>query len=201
MHHLTHYRYWIFDLDGTLTQPAHDFDLIRSQLAIPEGQDILSYIADQPEQQREALNRSLSMIEEHIAGQAVPNDGVVDLLDLLKEQGCQLGILTRNKRHCVDIALEKIGCIDYFPSDAIVASENAAPKPDPAGVLHLLSQWNAESSEGIIMGDYRFDLEAGKAAGITTIHLAPENTPLWREHTDLRVKDFAELLTHFQQDA
>lgn len=201
MHHLTHYRYWIFDLDGTLTQPAHDFDLIRSKLGIPEGQDILGYIAQQPDSERERLNSSLSLIEEQIAGQAQRNNGVLELLGLLREQGCHLGILTRNKRHCVDITLEKIGCAEFFAADAIVASENAPPKPAPAGVRHLLSLWRANPSEALIMGDYRFDLEAGKAAGVNTIHLAPDNAPLWEQYTDLRVKNFAELLTYFRQDA
>lgn len=199
MRHLTHYRYWIFDLDGTLTLPAHDFELIRLKLGIPEGQDILGYIEQQPNNERERLNHSLSVIEEEIAGQARRNSYVLESLSYLKDQKCELGILTRNKRHCVDITLDKIDCAEFFHPDAIVASENAPPKPDPAGVLYLLSQWNADPAETIIMGDYRFDLEAGKAGGIATIHLAPENAPLWIEHTDLRVKDFAELLTHFQQ--
>ncbi|HIN00314.1 MAG TPA: HAD family hydrolase, partial [Deltaproteobacteria bacterium] len=33
-------KYWIFDLDGTLTVAVHDFNAIRNELGIPAGQPI-----------------------------------------------------------------------------------------------------------------------------------------------------------------
>jgi hypothetical protein len=35
---------WVFDLDGTLTLPMHDFAFIRHELAIPDGSDILEHL-------------------------------------------------------------------------------------------------------------------------------------------------------------
>ena len=38
---LTRRPCWIFDLDGTLTVAAHDFDAIRAELGLPQGRPIL----------------------------------------------------------------------------------------------------------------------------------------------------------------
>ncbi len=201
MHRLPQFRYWIFDLDGTLTKPVHNFDEIRLALGIPANQDILTFIEAQSPDRKQALNHELIAIEEQLAAKAEVNSGVIDWLSYLQTQNCRLGILTRNKRHCVDIALAKIGCAQFFHPQAIVASETAAPKPNPAGVNYLLSLWQAPVSSAVIMGDYRFDLEAGKAANISTIHFAPEGAPLWQESTDIRVRSFLELLNSTPQGA
>ncbi len=48
------------------------------------------------------------------------------------------------------------------------------------------------------VGDYKYDLSAGRAAGVHTIHVAtgPES---WPELTDLRVDKLEELLEHLRQ--
>jgi len=44
-HHILARRCWIFDLDGTLTVPVHDFPAIRSALGMAEGDsDILRFL-------------------------------------------------------------------------------------------------------------------------------------------------------------
>lgn len=191
---LSDHRYWIFDLDGTLTKPVHDFAAIRLQLGIPENEDILSFIAKQNEPEKEHLNQQLIRIEEDLSAKAVANEGALSALEFLHTKGYQLGIFTRNKRHCVDIALEQIGCLNFFDPHAIIASEMLPPKPDPAGIHYLMDLWDAEKSETVMMGDYLFDLEAGKSAEVTTIHFADESGPFWPDKTDHRVLSFAELM-------
>ena len=44
-------RHWVFDMDGTLTEPVHDFELIRRELQIPSGADILEHLASLPTRQ------------------------------------------------------------------------------------------------------------------------------------------------------
>lgn len=201
MRPLDSYRYWVFDLDGTITKPIHDFAEIRRQLAIPADQDILAYIAGQPEHERVRLDAELSVIEEALARKSQANPGAKVFLQQLAEAGVTLGILTRNQRHCVDITLEAIGCDGFFPPEVIVASGNAPPKPDPAGIHHLLTLWQADIEQTLIVGDFRFDLEAGRAAGIATVHFAPEGEALWPELTDLRVSSFQQLTALFRAGA
>ena len=45
-------KHWVFDLDGTLTLPVHDFSIIRQVLGVPQGNDILGYLAPFPMRRR-----------------------------------------------------------------------------------------------------------------------------------------------------
>ena len=47
-HHLLKRKHWIFDLDGTLTIAVHDFNAIRKELGIPEGQPIIKTLESLP---------------------------------------------------------------------------------------------------------------------------------------------------------
>jgi phosphoglycolate phosphatase-like HAD superfamily hydrolase len=41
------------------------------------------------------------------------------------------------------------------------------PSPHPGGLLKLAQAWNVPASEMVMVGDYRFDLDCGRAAGAT----------------------------------
>ena len=86
-------KYWVFDMDGTLTQAVHDFPLIKKQLNIPPQADILTYINALPEQQRAKKNAWLIEHERKLAQQAKPSQGAIALVKHLKKQGYQLAIL------------------------------------------------------------------------------------------------------------
>ena len=51
-------KYWIFDLDGTLTVAVHDFNAIRNELGIPAGQPILKTIESLPEMNHLLFSKS-----------------------------------------------------------------------------------------------------------------------------------------------
>ena len=186
-------NHWIFDLDGTLTQPLHDFAAIRAALAIPAEQGILEFIAAVPEPARSRLDRQLTTMELRVARRAIPNPGAAALLGRLHREGVKLGILTRNRRQCVAIALARLGVTELFEPAAIVACEDVRPKPDPEGVAQLLAYWQAAPSDTLIVGDYRYDLEAGRAAGIATVLLDSAGPQNWPELTDLRVTSLEQL--------
>lgn len=185
--------HWIFDLDGTLTQPLHDFAAIRATLGVPAERGILEYIQALPEPERSQRNRQLTELELALARRAAPNPGASPLLRWLATQGVRLGILTRNRRQCVDIALQRLAVEHLFDGDAIIACEDASPKPDPAGIHRLLGYWGASADDALIVGDYRYDLEAGRAAGIATVLLHTGRPETWPALTDLTVASLDEL--------
>ena len=187
-------RYWIFDLDGTLTLPQHDFAAIRTELGIPEGEGILEYLQQLPEPQHSQLNRRLDQIERDLARQCQAMPGAVELVRRLAENDTKLAILTRNRRECVDIALRRLGLEDYFPSQQIIASHCAEPKPAPDGVLQLLQRWGCGCDQCVIVGDFLYDLQAGRGAGISTVHFNPQGKRRWPDWTDLELDSFAPLI-------
>jgi len=185
---------WIFDMDGTLTVPVHDFSYIRSELAIPPDEDILTHIHGLAEADAVARHARLWEIEKELAQLAVASAGALDLLSFLYEAGARLGILTRNDREIAQLTLETIGAAVFFLPEDIIGRAEAAPKPHPGGVLLLLGNWDAEPDQAVVVGDYLYDLQAGRSAGATTVHLARPDGQLWPDYADLTVATLAELL-------
>ena len=107
-------KYWIFDLDGTITLPVHNFAQIREQLDIPADSDILSHIESLPQPQAQILRQQLDTIEKDLLVHVVAAPGSQDLISYLYEQGASLAILTRNlKSHALQI-LEQFEIADCF---------------------------------------------------------------------------------------
>ena len=63
-------RGWVFDLDGTLTLPVHDFGMIRRELAIPDGADILGHLDTLDSEEAARRHRLLDEIERDLAEKA-----------------------------------------------------------------------------------------------------------------------------------
>lgn len=190
---LRRYKYWVFDMDGTLTVPMHDFDQIRSSLGLPHGQPILETIGELPHEQAAEILARLDEIECRIASQAKPQRGAEAFLQALRGRGAHLGILTRNSRENAFQTLRVCGLLEYFDPDSILGRESVAPKPDPEGICRLLQTWRATPAEAIIVGDYLFDMQAGRQAGIATVYIGPAPDPGWLDHIDVWVQDLKEL--------
>lgn len=191
--HLHQADVWIFDLDGTLTQPVHDFEHIRAELGLPCGSDILATIAARPEEEQKQLNARLDELELFYAGQAEPAKGAYELVSQLADNGYSLGILTRNKRSFALSSLAAIGVAEFFDEAAVLGRDEARAKPDPEGIHMLLDYWQAEAHQGVMIGDFRFDMEVGRAAGLTTVHVGHHNHAEWPEITDVRVDSLSQL--------
>jgi HAD superfamily hydrolase (TIGR01509 family) len=186
-------RFWIFDMDGTLTLAMHDFAAIRAELGLPPGQPILEALAALPERESAPLWTRLDALELELARRARPAPGAAALLALLRARGARLGILTRNSNESALVTLEAAGLGAYFAADDVVARDHAPPKPRPDGIHRLLARWNAPPGEAVIVGDYRFDLEAGRAAGIATVYVDLDGSRAFAAHADLCVSELGEI--------
>lgn len=188
---------WIFDLDGTLTQPVHDFLHIRQALGISPDQDILATIAARPAREREEMTERLDELEHIYAAQAKPASGVLELLDFLASKRCDMGILTRNTHSIAVASLMAIGAEHFFRQDRIIGRDEARPKPDKHGITLLLDGWQRKPNEAVMVGDYRYDLETGRAAGTYTVHVDDRDRH-WPELTDLRVTSLQALALYLK---
>lgn len=197
---LQHRRAWIFDLDGTLTQPVHDFLHIRQELGIDPADDILATIAAQPDDKRQVMTERLDELEHYYASQAKPAPGVLALLEHLAELGCEMGILTRNTRPIALESLLAIGAKEFFKDELVLGRDEAHPKPDAHGITLLLSHWQRQPEEAVMVGDFRYDLESGRAAGTYTVHV-DDSDRHWPDLTDLRVPTLHELTHHLKSSA
>lgn len=162
----------LFDLDGTLTRPgALDFPSIKAEMNCPPDWPILEFIRTQPPEQRTRLLQVLDKREGEAALRSSPNKGAMRCLSALKERGIPMGILTRNSLRSVRSCMVNFHGIDLADFSAIIAREDSLPKPHPDGVHKAAMRMGIPVQELLLVGDFRFDIIAGKAAGARTVLL------------------------------
>jgi len=187
-------KYWIFDMDGTLTVPAHDFDAIRRELGLTLGRPILEQLREFPEEKSAPLYRRLDEIEREIALRAEAQPGVREFLSHLLSKGKVLGILTRNSRETSWETLRRCGLDEFFEPRHVMSRELCALKPSGDGVKKLLGLWGASPAEAVMVGDYVFDIMAGKEAGTATVFIDNLGREEFARQADRSVKTVHELL-------
>jgi len=188
------YRNWIFDLDGTLTIAVHDFQAIRGQLGLGGKLPILETIRGLPEWMQPPLHRKLDEIELDLARATQVRPGAKELLSELYERGANLGVLTRNTTANAWVTLEAAGLQQFFRPEHVLGRDACPPKPDPTGVVELLSRWCADANDTVLVGDYIFDLEAARRAKLAAaIYLDVAGNAEFSIHADLCVNTLGEL--------
>ena len=193
---LKHRRHWIFDMDGTLTVSAHDFEHMRFELGLEPQAPILEALHAMPEDTAAPLWEKLNELEFHYAGKASLMQGADQLLQMLHNNECRLAILTRNTMPVVKHTLRACAIDHFFPLEHILDRDSCAPKPSPDGIHKLLQMWQADAADSVMVGDYLYDLEAGRNAGVATIHLDTRGDVDWSAYTDLRVEHHGQIRDH-----
>ncbi len=205
----------IFDLDGTLVDAlpdiraninralealGHDLRLSEEETRPHVGggaQRLAASVLNKPMDDPDtlALYRKFAEIYvRHPADHGRPFDGVMETLRTLRARGVRLSCVTAKPavaRIEVLRALEITPLLDH----ALSPEDGYAKKPAPDMLLACCEVMQVTPAETIMVGDTRFDLEAGIAAGChTTAHVAHGYQPL---PDDLRDKVTA--IDHFRQ--
>ena len=182
----------IFDLDGTITQPYFDFDAIREEMGLERNSGpVLEQMQKMPPQQRQNVEKILHYHEQRAVTESKLNPGAKQTLNMLRESGISIGILTRNRRKN---AMAIAGKHD-LKFDAIVGREDGPVKPDAFGVLQICRQFGVKPAETLLVGDYLFDLLSAKAAGAVAVLLANhENADEFVRHADFTIENIKQVL-------
>lgn len=158
----------IFDLDGTITEPFLDFDLIRRKMGLAQNVgSVLEIMAKAPEKHRKQMERILNYYESRAVQESVLNAGAYETLRKLRQMGIHTEILTRNSRSNALAVAEKHNLL----FDAVLGREDGPVKPDGYGVLKICGLFGASPKETIVVGDYLHDLLSAKAAGAWAVLL------------------------------
>ena len=189
----------LFDMDGTLTEPALDFPAIKKAMGIPVTRPILEALAEMPPADRAAAEVILHRYEDRAATESQLNPGCDCLIEWIAGRKLKTALITRNSRRSVACVLERHG----LSFDVLVTREcaNGKYKPDPTPLLMACEQLGVSPDDAWMIGDSFHDVNAGVAAGIKTVWLSHgqprtfENEP-WRE-----VRDLGELLALLQRAA
>jgi HAD superfamily hydrolase (TIGR01549 family) len=187
----------IFDLDGTLTEPVLDFDLMRAEIGLPERVPILEQLESLTLAARARAEEILLRHERAAIAQATLADGCADLLGHLRGRAIPIAILTRNVREVV----ETFARMFTFEFHAVYTREDGPAKPSPVGALALCRAMGVDPTHTLAVGDYKYDVMAGRDAGCRTAlvrsaPLAEHERADWGS-PDLVVKSLRELLPLF----
>jgi haloacid dehalogenase superfamily, subfamily IA, variant 3 with third motif having DD or ED/haloacid dehalogenase superfamily, subfamily IA, variant 1 with third motif having Dx(3-4)D or Dx(3-4)E len=163
----------IFDLDNTLVDSGLDFDAMRCEMGLPQGLAILEAIARLPPDQAQRSREILHRRELEGAQRATLLPGVAQLLAELRRRGLHQAIATRNSRSVTEATLHRLG----IEIELVLTRDCGPIKPDPWPVLHACQRWGLAPAEVAVIGDYRFDIECGRAAGAKTVLLTHAASP------------------------
>ncbi len=162
----------LFDFDGTLTRPdSLDFGALRRALGCPPSAMILEYIEALPgQEERTKAHGILSAFELAAARASVPNPGAEEAVVLLRDRGIGRGILTRNTLASIRESLKNFRAVSEADFAVIHTRESPGrPKPHPDGVIEAARRLGVKTAELLVVGDFIFDIAAGKAAGAPTV--------------------------------
>jgi HAD superfamily hydrolase (TIGR01549 family) len=182
----------IFDLDGTLTKPYLDFDVIRAEIGIAAG-PILEAISAMSPADRSRADTILLRYEWDAAHKGELQQDAVEVVAQIRE--ChRVALLTRNTRPIVDYIVTTHGF--YF--DAIRTREDGAIKPSAEPVFSLCDELGASPAKSWIVGDYLFDIQSGRSAGTRTVLMIGDDEPpefaTQADHVIRRLNELPDLL-------
>jgi HAD superfamily hydrolase (TIGR01509 family) len=182
----------IFDLDGTITRPYFDFDVIREEMGLTrDSGPVLESMEKMTAQQRQEVEKILHYHEQKAVTESRLNAGARQTLSALRAAGIHIGVLTRNKRSNA-LAIARKHNLKF---DAIIGREEGPVKPDAFGVLQLCEQFGVQPEETLLVGDYLFDLLCAKAAGAVAVLLTNHSwSGQFAEHADFCVENISGIL-------
>jgi len=180
----------LFDLDGTLADTAPDLAAAVNRLRIARGLEPTPYEQLRPvasagarglvgaafgvkpgDAEFEALrDEFLASYEANLAVESRLFDGVAQLLTHLEQQGIAWGVVTNKAGRYTNplvpqIGLGHAGCV-------ISGDTTPHPKPHPEPLFEAARRLKLEPQQCWYVGDDLRDIQAGQAAGMTTVAAA-----------------------------
>ena len=177
----------IFDLDGTLVDSRLDFTAIRREVGCPADCGVLEFIDTLPAERQRQAHAVVRRHEQRGAERATWMPGAQAFLATLRQRGMPTAILTRNTRDVARQTLLRLG-IDV---DLMLAREDCPAKPAPDGLLMIADYWALAPARLVYVGDYLYDLQAARRAGMIACYYDPGGQGRFREQADWLLPDFA----------
>jgi phosphoglycolate phosphatase len=214
-------RLFLFDLDGTLINSRSDITnslnlaLARMNMpSLPESR-IADFVGDGvqklierslhettgDEAEDSLIHEGIRMFKEeyekHLLDRTCLCPNVREALDNLS--WAEFAIVTNKPEGFSRCILEGLGIGNRF--SAIMGGDSIQNrKPDPESLLKAMEICQASPSETVMVGDSAVDIEAGKAAGVTTCGILGGFRPageLESSECDLIINNLLELANHF----
>lgn len=187
-----------FDLDGTLVTSSLNFAAIRAELGYQQPVDFLSLMEQLPAPEAKRIAEIIEQHERDDASKSQAIDGAAELLDFCRHQNWPTVVVTRNSHQ---IAAEKLARAQ-LQVDRLIARDDAPAKPDPTIFHQLFDQYQLQADQVVYLGDYIYDIETARNAGMISALLCQHERPEYSSQADLCVASLEalqhSLMTHNQ---
>lgn len=177
---------YLFDFDGTLADSGPTVTMAAQEafkackLRIPTDQEILDHMGLPienffPQLAPTASEQTMQKVYQEFRRYADGNvrsktqlfPGINATLAKLFSQHKQLFIVSSNLSTNIINHLHRFGITNEFVQ--VIGSDMVAnPKPAPDAVNQVVENYHLQRDETLVIGDARYDLQMGKAAGVKT---------------------------------
>ncbi len=204
----------IFDVDGTLLDsmqmwinfghdflsakgidPPDDIDIIIQYFSLRETAEYFSEnydigTADEIEKDIQ------QMTTDFYFRKVLPKDGVLEFLQVLKDNGVRMYVATATYSHLIRPALERTHILEFIEG-IVTCPEVGCGKDKPDVFFAALNAMGGELSDAWVFEDALHAMKTAKAAGFKVCAVYDEtessNESLMRELCDIYTKSFKEL--------
>ncbi len=198
----------LLDLDGTLLDTAPDMGGALNRLRVECGREPLPFELVRPVVSHGAMRlvrlgfpeaegadferlrlRFLELYSQNLAEQTRLFPGAGEVLAELEQRGLPWGVVTNKPGWLTDPLLQTLGL--YERAGCVVSGDTVAErKPHPLPLLHAARLVDVAPDRCVYVGDAERDIQAGRAAGMTTVvaaygYISAEDDPASWEPTGI----------------
>jgi phosphoglycolate phosphatase len=176
-------RLIVFDLDGTLIDSRRDIAEAANALLVASGANALpeetigrmvgdgaatlvarAFSASGRKQPEDALDRFLTIYDQHLLEHTRPYPGVPEVLRELSGRAA-LAVLTNKPLQATVRVLAGLDLARYFSAGRVIGGDGPFPrKPNPAGLQHLMAESGAHQRSTTFVGDSLIDWQTATNA-------------------------------------
>ena len=184
------YKYVLFDLDGTISDPkvgictsvqqalkkfgidVPDINTLTPFIGPPLRDSFRDFYHIKPEDMEDVIAAYRARFSTVGLFENDLYDGIPELLKSLKENGRKLALASSKPRVFVEKILDHFGISQYF--DVIMGSELDGTRENKSEIIAECLRLfeldpSGDLSETVMVGDRKYDIEAANAAGLPNI--------------------------------
>jgi len=179
-------------LHGAAAATGYDLDnrsTLRGSPLIAGNNDEIAGLLQRWAASDDAMRRGYFAARDIVKESMTRMDHADEVLASLRGRGIRLAVATNDTAGGAQRMIDAFGWDGFF--DAVVGFRSGyGSKPEPGMVLGALNEIGVDSANALMVGDSTHDVDAGAAAGTTTVLIGDAECPV----VDHRISDLREVL-------
>jgi HAD superfamily hydrolase (TIGR01549 family) len=184
-------RVFLLDWDGILADTRLDFSHLRNKYFGGNTVPLFETAKALPEPDRSLVLAEIEKVELEGADTASAMEGAHDLIAWLAEARRPWAVISRNSRESVFLAAQRCGIT--LPA-VTLCREDPYVKPDARALKLAADRLGVNLADCVMVGDFIYDLEAAKNAGIPFVYVREKRGAEWESRADFHYASMTEFV-------